>query len=61
MHLLLIVYMARKVMILMRANPLQGPLEGVGPEIETFLALKWERAKRVPFGPNTKSRSSPPS
>ncbi len=56
-----LVHTAPDVMILMRANPLQGPLEGVGPEIETFLALTWERAKRVPFGPNTKSRSSPPS
>ncbi len=25
-------------------------MEGVGPEIETFWALKWQRAKRVPFG-----------
>jgi hypothetical protein len=25
------------LMILMRANPFQGPLEGVAPEIETFL------------------------
>jgi hypothetical protein len=27
-----VVYMAQGVMILMRANPLQGPMEGVGPE-----------------------------
>jgi hypothetical protein len=32
--------MVRGLMILMRANPLQGPLEGVGPEIETFLSLE---------------------
>ncbi len=29
--------MARHIMILIQANPLLGPLEGVGPEIETFL------------------------
>jgi hypothetical protein len=27
-----VVYVALNVMILMRANPLQGPLEGVDPE-----------------------------
>jgi hypothetical protein len=27
-----VVYMARDVMILMRANTFRGPLEGVGPE-----------------------------
>jgi hypothetical protein len=27
-----VVYMARDVLILMRANPFRGPLEGVGPE-----------------------------
>ncbi len=32
-----VVYMARDVMILMRANPLQGPLEEVGPENRDFL------------------------
>jgi hypothetical protein len=26
--------------VLIRANPLQGPLEGMGLEIETFWALK---------------------
>jgi hypothetical protein len=30
------VYMAWDVMILMGANPLQGPLEGVGPENQDF-------------------------
>jgi hypothetical protein len=30
-------YAAWDVMILMRANPLQGPLEGVGPENRDFL------------------------
>ncbi len=28
----LFVFMARYVMILMRANPFRGPLEGMGPE-----------------------------
>ncbi len=32
-----VVYMAREVMILIRANPLQGSLKGVGPENLTFL------------------------
>jgi hypothetical protein len=32
--------MARDVMILVRANPLQGPLEGVGMKIETFLGTE---------------------
>jgi hypothetical protein len=31
----------------------------VGPEIETFLALKWERAQRVPFGPKKVEISGP--
>jgi hypothetical protein len=43
--------MARDVMILMWANPLQGPLEGVGPENGNFLGLEMGQAKRVPFGP----------
>jgi hypothetical protein len=39
-------------MILMRENPFRGPLEGVGTENRNlFWALKWQRAKRVPFGP----------
>ncbi len=33
-----VVYMARDVMILMWANPLQGPLEGVGLENRDFFA-----------------------
>jgi hypothetical protein len=45
----LLVYMARDVMILMGENPFRGLLEGVGPENEDFWALKWQRAKRVPF------------
>jgi hypothetical protein len=32
----LVVYMAGYVMIMMRANPFRGPLEGVGPEIQDF-------------------------
>jgi hypothetical protein len=39
--------MARYIKILMRANPFRGPLEGVRPENQEFLALKWQRAKRV--------------
>ncbi len=36
-----VVYMARDVMILMRASPFRGPLEGVwSMKIETFLALE---------------------
>jgi hypothetical protein len=31
-----VVYKARDIMILMRANPLHGPLEGVGPENRDF-------------------------
>jgi hypothetical protein len=31
-----VVYMARDVMILMRANPFRGPLEGAGPENRDF-------------------------
>ncbi len=37
-------------MILMGENPFRGPLKGVGPESRLFLALKWQRAKQVPFG-----------
>jgi len=29
--------MAQYLMLLMQANPLQGPLEGVGPEKRDFL------------------------
>jgi hypothetical protein len=37
--IVLVVYMARDVMISMRANPLLGPLEGVGPgNLGFFLA-----------------------
>ncbi len=47
------VYTALYVMLLIRANPLQGQV-GVGwaLEIDTFLdSLKWHRAvMRVPFG-----------
>ncbi len=32
-----VVYMTRDVMILMRANALRGPLEGVCPENRDFL------------------------
>ncbi len=32
-----VVYMARDVMILMRANPFRGPLGWGGPKVETFL------------------------
>jgi hypothetical protein len=39
--------MARDIMIWMRANPLQGSLEGVDPENRDFFALKWLRGKRV--------------
>ncbi len=31
-----VVYMALDIMILMWANPLQGPLEGVGLKFKTF-------------------------
>jgi hypothetical protein len=34
-----VVYMARDVIILMRANPFRGPLERVGPENRDFWAL----------------------
>jgi hypothetical protein len=37
----------------MGKNPFRGPLDhwigGVGPKNEDFRALKWQRAKRVPF------------
>ncbi len=39
-------------MVLMQANPLQGPLEGlVSEKSRLFWALKWQRAKRVPVRP----------
>jgi hypothetical protein len=37
-----VVYMARKVVILMWANPLPRPLEGVGPEFQDFFGPKNE-------------------
>jgi hypothetical protein len=43
--------MGRDVWIWMGGNPQRGPFEGVGHEIETFRALKWQRAHGVPFGP----------
>ncbi len=51
-----VVYKARDVRILTWANPLQGPLEGVCPEIETFLGPEmttseasaiWDKKKSV--------------
>jgi hypothetical protein len=39
-------------MFLMRADPLRGQVGGGWDlEIVTFWALKWQRAKRVPFVP----------
>jgi hypothetical protein len=47
-----VVYMVRDEMILMPENPFRGPLKGVDPENrDLFWALKWQRAKRVPFVP----------
>ncbi len=50
-------------MILMRANLLLGPLEGVGPENQTFLGPDRQRAERVRFGPEKVKifRAHPPS
>ena len=57
------IYTAPYVMFLMRANPLQGPLEGLGPEtarakqelfgpkkVETFMAqpFRWPRVMSLP-------------
>ncbi len=36
-------------MILMRENPLLGPLEGVGPENLDFFGPKWSRLSRCHF------------
>ncbi len=44
MYMYLFFYMARDVMILMRANPLQRPLEGLGPK-ETFLGPEMATSK----------------
>jgi hypothetical protein len=45
------IYTVPYVMFLMRADPLRGLLGGGWAlEIETCGALKWRRAKRVPFG-----------
>ncbi len=41
--------MARYVMILRGATSLRGALEGVGPEIETFLGPGMALASPVPF------------
>jgi len=38
-------------MRLMRADPLRGQAEEEPWKIRLFWALKWQRAKRVPFGP----------
>ncbi len=37
--------MARDVMNLMRANPLQGPFEGMGPENRDFFGLEMATSK----------------
>ncbi len=53
-----VVNMAGEVMNLMRANPLKRPFkEGGLWNTRLFWALKWQRAKWVPFGPK-KSRFS---
>jgi hypothetical protein len=47
-----VVYMAREVMILMRKKiPFEGYWKERALKIKTFWALKWQRAKRAPFGP----------
>ncbi len=43
-----VVYMVQEAMILMWANPLQGPLEGVGPEWHSPIGPKKYRFS----GPN---------
>ncbi len=40
-----VVYIARDIMILMQANPLQRPLEGVGPENQDFLGPERPKTK----------------
>ncbi len=63
-----VVYKARDVMILMWANPLQGPLDGVGPEIETFLCPEvttsevsaiWDKKSRLPQAKGSKGNRLP--
>jgi hypothetical protein len=44
----------------MRADPLRGQaVGGWALEIKTFWALKWQRAKRVPFEPKKKTSTIP--
>ncbi len=43
--------MGLNVWIWMGGNPFLGLL-GVGPGSRDFWAIKWQRAQRVPFGPN---------
>jgi hypothetical protein len=45
----------------MLANPLQGPLEGVGPEILNFFGSKWHLLRLLPFQSLKKSRFSGPT
>ncbi len=47
-----VVYMAQNVMKLMRANPLQGPLEEVGPEkSKLFGPLNGNKQSECHLGP----------
>jgi hypothetical protein len=47
-----VVNMAREVMTLMRAISITRPLEGVSPEIDSFLAMKWQRGPRNGYCPH---------
>jgi hypothetical protein len=48
-----VVYMARYVIVLRREvkHHYEGHWKGWALKIETFWALKWQRAKQVPFKP----------
>ncbi len=59
-----LIYTASYVMVLMRADPLQGQVgRGWALEVDTFMApVTWHRAvKRVQLGHNKKFRSPGPN
>jgi hypothetical protein len=51
-----VVYMVRYKMVLRRATSITRGMRRGGPrKLRLFWALKWLRAKRVPFGPKVKT------
>ena len=54
-----LIYTAQYVMVLMKASPLRGPFEGVGPEFETFLGHEMANSEASAILPKKVENSGP--